>query len=682
MLIIIIFAPLISAFFAGFAGRWIGRNGAALLTSIIMGSNVLLTAALFYQVSFRNYIPYVTIGNWISSNDFQVDWAFFGDNLTIIMLLVVNSISFFVHIYSISYMWEDPHFNRFVSYLSLFTFFMLILVTGENFVLLFLGWEGVGLCSYLLISFWHTRIQANKSAIKALVVNRVADFALTIGIVAIFYTFKSLNFSIVFALAPFFTNQVFLFMNYHVSILSIISIFLFLGAMGKSAQIGLHTWLPDAMEGPTPVSALIHAATMVTAGVFLLIRCSPLFEFVPDVLTFVTFIGATTAFFAASTGLMQQDIKRVIAYSTCSQLGYMIFCCGLSNYNLSLFHLSNHAFFKALLFLSAGAIIHSIQNEQDMRKYGNLLFFLPITSFMLFVGSMALMGFPFLTGFYSKDFILEIALTKFTIIGLYSYLLGLYTAIITAIYSLRVFYITFLTTNNTLNFFKYKKTTNSVSYKKDHTYIHEASFTTYITLIILSFGSIFLGFFSKELFIGLGNSFWNQSIFILPQHNNHLNAEFFGLSSFNDLDINEEWLVNLTEVNSLIKLLPFIYSLLAFVIIIYIFNQNKNSIDIFEKTYITKFSINLSWFLTYKWYFDIIYNEYIVIPLMESSYDYIFNNLDKGIIEWLGPFGISYTFNGVATPLHRIQNGEMYRYAYFILIFLFVNLIFVHYFFY
>jgi len=294
------------------------------------------------------------------------------------------------------------------------------------------------------------------------------------------------------------------------------------------------------MEGPTPVSALIHAATMVTAGVFLLIRCSPLFEFVPNVLTFVTFIGATTAFFAASTGLMQQDIKRVIAYSTCSQLGYMIFCCGLSNYNLSLFHLSNHAFFKALLFLSAGAIIHSIQNEQDMRKYGNLLLFLPITAFMLFVGSMALMGFPFLTGFYSKDFILEIALTKFTIIGLYSYLLGLYTAIITAIYSLRVFYITFLTTNNTLNFFKYKKVTNSVHYKKDHTYIHEASFTTYITLIILSFGSIFLGFFSKELFIGLGNSFWNQSIFILPQHNNHLNAEFFGLPSFNDLEINEE----------------------------------------------------------------------------------------------------------------------------------------------
>ncbi len=572
-------------------------------------------------------------------------------------------------------MWNDPHFNRFVAYLSLFTFFMLILVTGENFVLLFLGWEGVGLCSYLLISFWHTRIAANKSAIKALVVNRVADFALTIGIVTIFYAFKSLNFAVVFAVAPFFSNQLFLFMNYQISILSVIGILLFLGAMGKSAQIGLHTWLPDAMEGPTPVSALIHAATMVTAGVFLLIRCSPLFEFIPSVLTFITFIGATTAFFAASTGLIQQDIKRVIAYSTCSQLGYMVFCCGLSNYNLSLFHLSNHAFFKALLFLSAGAIIHSMQNEQDMRKYGSLLFFLPITSFMLFVGSIALMGFPFLTGFYSKDFILEIAFTKFTVIGQYAYFLGLYTAIITAIYSLRVFYITFLTPNNAVNFFLYKKDKSTNNLKKFYTYAHEASFTTYITLIVLSIGSVFLGFFSKELFIGLGSNFWNQSIFILPKNNNHLNAEFFGLSSFTKLQVDEKWLTNITEIYSLIKLLPFIYSLLAFIIIIYVFNQNKNTLNIFEKTNVVKLQINISWFLTYKWYFDVIYNEYIIAPIMEASYQNIFSNLDKGIIEWLGPFGIPNTLNQIAKPFHELQTGEMFRYAYFILIFLFISIL-------
>lgn len=337
------------------------------------------------------------------------------------MLLVVNIVSFLVHLYSTDYMSHDPNIARFMSYISLFTFFMLILITGDNFVLLFLGWEGVGLCSYLLISFWYTRIQANKSAIKALIVNRISDFGLTIGIIIIYSIFKSLNFATVFALTPFFYGKSFFFLGFDCDILSVIAGLLFFGACGKSAQIGLHTWLPDAMEGPTPVSALIHAATMVTAGVFLIIKCSPIFEYAPTVLTIITFVGALTAFFSATAGLVQNDIKKVIAYSTCSQLGYMIFACGVSSYHVSLFHLANHAFFKALLFLSAGSIIHSLSNEQDMRKYGGIMNLLPFTSIMLLIGSLSLMGLPFLTGFYSKDLILEIAYSKYTISGTFAY---------------------------------------------------------------------------------------------------------------------------------------------------------------------------------------------------------------------------------------------------------------------
>jgi len=418
------------------------------------------------------------------------------------MLVVVLSVSTVVHLYSTEYMSEDPHLPRFMSYLSLFTFFMLLLISSDNFVGLFLGWEGVGLCSYLLISFWFTRIQANKAAIKAMIVNRIADLAFTVGILTIFYTFQTVEFGAVFGLAPYLTSATVLFGTFVVPPVTVIALLLFLGAMGKSAQLGLHTWLPDAMEGPTPVSALIHAATMVTAGVFLIIRCSPLFECVPSILLFITLIGASTAFMAATAGLLQNDLKKVIAYSTCSQLGYMVFACGLSSYALSLFHLSNHAFFKALLFLSAGAVIHSVSSEQDLRRFGALGTLLPYTHGMFVIGSLALMGFPFLTGFYSKDLILELAASTVTVPGTFAYWLGLVTAFFTAYYSYRLLFLAF-----------YGRPRAPRLYL---THTHELTPRMATALALLSLGSIFLGYLARDLFIGFGTPFWNGVIYHAP----------------------------------------------------------------------------------------------------------------------------------------------------------------------
>jgi len=358
---------------------------------------------------------YVKISPWFFSEMFDSSWGLQFDTLTVVMLVVITSVSSLVHIYSLSYMSEDPHIPRFMSYLSIFTFFMCTLVTADNFVQMFFGWEGVGLASYLLINFWFTRLEASKASIKAMLVNRVGDFGLALGIMYLFSLFKSVNFNTIFACAPYYSLQTFIFCNMEYKVLDVICILLFIGAVGKSAQLGLHTWLPDAMEGPTPVSALIHAATMVTAGVFMIARCSPLFEYAPTSLSVVTFIGGMTCFFAATTGLLQNDLKRVIAYSTCSQLGYMVFACGISNYNVGVFHLMNHAFFKALLFLSAGSVIHALADQQDMRKMGGVVQLLPFTYSMMLIGSLSLAGIPFLTGFYSKDVILETAFASYTI---------------------------------------------------------------------------------------------------------------------------------------------------------------------------------------------------------------------------------------------------------------------------
>ncbi|RYX81881.1 NADH-quinone oxidoreductase subunit L, partial [bacterium] len=415
-------------------------------------------------------------------------------------------------LYSISYMSGDPHLPRFMSYLSIFTFFMLCLVTADNFLQMFFGWEGVGLASYLLINFWFTRLQASKASIKAMLVNRVGDFGLSLGIMAIFSVFKSVDFCTVFSIAPHFAESSFIFCNVECHLYNVICILLFIGAVGKSAQLGLHTWLPDAMEGPTPVSALIHAATMVTAGVFLIARCSPLFEYAPTALMVVTLVGGMTCFFAATTGVLQNDLKRVIAYSTCSQLGYMVFACGISNYSVGVFHLMNHAFFKALLFLSAGSVIHALSDEQDMRKMGGVVKLLPFTYGMMLIGSLSLTGFPFLTGFYSKDTILELAFANYTICGNFVYWLGAICVLFTSYYSFRLLFLAFLSPTNL--------------YKSSLKKTHDAPFIMALPLILLAFGSIFVGYLGKDMMIGLGTNFWGNSLFVLPKNIYLLESEY------------------------------------------------------------------------------------------------------------------------------------------------------------
>eukprot|EP00611_Tribonema_gayanum_P029924 TRINITY_DN8161_c0_g1_i1.p1 TRINITY_DN8161_c0_g1~~TRINITY_DN8161_c0_g1_i1.p1 ORF type:complete len:459 (-),score=-88.51 TRINITY_DN8161_c0_g1_i1:4555-5931(-) len=420
----IIFLPLCGSIFAGLGGRWLGSKGSCFVSTACLGLSALFSLIAFYEVGLNQGKCIFTLMPWINADLFNVSWGFLFDTLSVSILVVVTFISFFVHLYSIEYIGNDPHLSRFISYLSLFTFFILILVSADNFLQIFVGWEGVGLCSYLLINFWFTRIQANKAAIKAILVNRIGDFGLALGIFTVFICFDSIDYSVVFGLAPALKGQTFYFGGIYFDTLNLIGVLLFVGAVGKSAQLGLHTWLPDAIEGPTPVSALIHAATIVTAGVFLLGRCSPLLEYAPKALSIVAILGGITAFFAATTGLVQNDLKRVIAYSTCSQLGYIIFACGLSQYSVGVFHLANHAFFKALLFLGAGSVIHGLSDEQDMRKIGGLRRLLPFTYAIISLGSFSLIGLPFLTGFYSKDAILEIAYAKYSVYGHFAYLLG------------------------------------------------------------------------------------------------------------------------------------------------------------------------------------------------------------------------------------------------------------------
>ena len=421
MYLLVIFIPLLSTIVTGFFGNLLTKEGTTRIASGFILLTCIISYFIFYEVCFCDCPCYITLSPWIIAGSFKLYWDFIFDSLTATMLVVVLTISTVVHIYSISYMSHDPHINRFMSYLSLFTFFMIVLVTANNYIQMFVGWEGVGLCSYLLINFWYTRIQANKAAIKAMLVNRVGDINIIFAIVTIFYVFKSVDYSTVFALAYNFVNSTINIFNYDISVLNLICIFIFIGAVGKSAQVGLHVWLPDAMEGPTPVSALIHAATMVTAGVFVICRSSFIFEYAPTALTIVTIVGAITAFYSASIGLVQNDLKKVIAYSTCSQLGYMVFACGISGYNVSMYHLANHAFFKALLFLSAGSVIHSMHDEQDMRKMGGLLKILPFTYAMFLIGSFALLGVPFLSGYYSKDLILELSFATYSISGHFAY---------------------------------------------------------------------------------------------------------------------------------------------------------------------------------------------------------------------------------------------------------------------
>ena len=624
----IIFAPLIGAT-SGLFGRYIGSKGSVFITTLSVFTSFMMSLTAFYQIILLDNQFYLNLGPWIHSGSFQCNWGFMFDTLTVSMLLVVTSISTLVHLYSSEYMAHDPHLSRFMSYLSFFTFFMVMLVTADNFISMFLGWEGVGLCSYLLINFWYTRLQANKAAIKAMIVNRISDFILILGILMIFTNFKSVDYASVFAMSSVMEPFHFYTFDFNPKMLDIICLFILLGAMGKSAQIFLHVWLPDAMEGPTPVSALIHAATMVTAGVFLIIRCSHLFEYSPLVLKITTVVGALTAFFAGSVGLAQNDLKKVIAYSTCSQLGYMVFACGVSNYQLSIFHLSNHAFFKALLFLSAGSVIHGMSDEQDMRKMGGLRRVLPYTYIMFVIGSLSLMGFPFLTGFYSKDAILEASYATHTTIGHFAYWLGTIAAFCTAFYSTRLIYLTFLAKTN--------------SYKKVILNAHDAPFRMAFPLALLAFGSIFIGYLSRDMFIGLGTDYWQNAIYVHASNVNLIDAEF---------------------LPTIMKLLPVIFSMTGMFSAFYLYHFSSKFF--FEKK-MSKEGRLIYNFLNKKWYFDKIYNEYIVQNLLHFGYHITYKLIDKGIVELFGPYGITKTLHSLSKRLSSLQTGYIYNYSFVML---------------
>jgi NADH-ubiquinone oxidoreductase chain 5 len=634
MYLLIIFLPLMGSIISGFIGSQIGSIGAMLLSSGSLFFSCIFSYIIFYDVALCQSPVYIKLFTWINSGIFDVSWGFMFDTLTVLMLVVVTTVSTIVHLYSIGYMEADPHIPRFFSYLSLFTFFMIILVTADNLVQMFVGWEGVGLCSYLLINFWHTRLQANKAAIKAVIVNRVGDFGLVLGMLAVFYIFKTLNYTTLFALVPFYALEIkgsLSLLGFNIDMLTFICICFFIGAVGKSAQLGLHTWLPDAMEGPTPVSALIHAATMVTAGVFLIARCSPLFEYSPAALMVVTCFGAMTAFFAATTALVQNDLKRVIAYSTCSQLGYMVFACGTSNYSVGVFHLANHAFFKALLFLSAGSVIHALGDEQDMRKMGGLAKLIPFTYAMMFIGSISLMGFPFLTGFYSKDAILELAFGKFTVTSHFAYWLGTVSASLTAFYSMRLLYLTFINKTN--------------SYRFSIQHIHDLPKIMGYPLFILVFGSIFVGYLMKDMVIGVGTNFWGNALFVLPENLAIFDAEFLPV---------------------VIKLIPVIFSLSGafFSYLIYV----VLSADFIYSIKMSKFGIIFYNFFNRKWFFDKVYNEFINQYVMKMGYHISYKLIDRGIIENLGPFGISNFFYSNYMKLNFMQTGLIYHSALVILL--------------
>ena len=638
MYLLTIFMPLVTSLLVYNYGYLLDKNE---IIKLILHNQfffgLFLSWFIFYEIFINNSVILIKLSPWIVVDNLIIHWSFLFDSITSVMIVIIHTISFFVQLYSFQYMKEDPHLKRFLLYLTLFTFFMLILVSSNTVVQMFIGWEGVGLASYLLINFWYTRYEANKSALKAVIINKIGDIGIYLMIIGIYKGIKSVNYSIIFLFAYKLMSIYINILGISLSILSFITFFLLIGAMAKSAQVGLHTWLPDAMEGPTPVSALLHAATMVTAGVFLIIRCSPLIEYNPWILSLLLIIGGITCFFSATIGLFQNDLKKVIAYSTCSQLGYMVFICGMSNYSLALFHLFNHAFFKALLFLSAGCIIHAMGDEQDMRKYGGLLKIMPFTYSTFFIGSLSLMGFPFLSGFYSKDLILEIVSCAVNFDGILAYWLGLFSAFLTAFYSTRLIFLTFYSLPN-----------SSISvYKK----VHEPEGGMFYSLFFLTLFSIFIGYIMKDLFIGFGVYTWENAIF---------------------QDTKKIFVLNSEYMLTFFKFLPFIFSIFGvlFSLIFYWF-FNK-----YFFYYINSFK-NIYWFFNKKWYFDNIYNN-ISDFLMYLSYHFFFKLLDRGILELIGPLGVVLLINKIKKILFKIHTGYYYHYIliiFFILVILFFILL-------
>jgi NADH-quinone oxidoreductase subunit L len=625
MEIVLLFLPLLASITSGFFGKYLGDRNSEIITSLFVSISAILSLVLFYEVIVNQYENNIVVATWINSGNLNVNWSIKVDALTSVMLVVVTLVSSLVHIYSIGYMSHDPHKPRFMAYLSLFTFAMLTLVTADNFLQLFFGWEGVGLCSYFLIGFWFKKESANTAAIKAFVVNRVGDFGFALGIFLIFYLFKTVNYSEVFQQIPQFIDKELLFLGLHVKAIDLICILLFIGAMGKSAQIFLHTWLPDAMEGPTPVSALIHAATMVTAGVFLVVRCSPIFEYSPLALNIVTVVGMITAFFAATVALVQTDIKKIIAYSTCSQLGYMFFAAGVGAYNVAMFHLFTHAFFKALLFLGSGSVIHSFKDEQDINQMGAVYKKLPYTWILMIIGTLALTGFPFLSGFYSKDAIIEFAYLKGNTTGYYAAGIGILTALLTSIYSWRLIFKTF------------HGSYNNKKIRIDD--MHESPMIMLLPLLVLSLGAIFAGFLFKDLFIGhsVDNNFWGSSIKFL----NPLSTEHPPL-----------WFILTTPILVLLSI-PLAY---------YLFVKNKDL-----PNQLAQSNEPLYNFLINKWYFDELYN-FIFIQSSKKIGVFFWKIIDVKIIDKFGPDGISSLIKDLSLRASKFQSGFIYHYAFMILI--------------
>ena len=619
----ILFLPLLGSII-GFLGRKIAKFFSEIITSLFVSISAIISIIIFWNGIEKNNYGNHLIFEWVSSGNFIANWSINIDPLSSVMLVVVTFVSALVHIYSIGYMSHDPHKPRFMSYLSLFTFSMLALIVSDNFLQLFFGWEGVGLCSYLLIGFWYKKETANNAAIKAFIVNRVGDFGLAIGIFLIFFYFGSINFSEVFNEAPQLVDKKISIFGYEAGLITFICLFLFIGAMGKSAQFLLHTWLPDAMEGPTPVSALIHAATMVTAGVFLVVRCSPLFEYSQTALNVVTVVGIVTALFAASVALVQNDIKKIVAYSTCSQLGYMFFAACVGAYHVAIFHLFTHAFFKALLFLGSGSVIHAFKDEQDIRNMGGVRKKLPYTYILMLIGTLALTGFPFLSGFYSKDAIIEFAYFKNSVLGNYAAFIGIFTAFLTAIYSWRLFFKTFHGSYNN----------KKISIKETH----ESPIVMLIPLFFLGIGAIFTGFLFKETFIGHhSNDFWQNSIFFL----NEINHDHIPL-----------WLLLITPI-LVVAAIPISF---------YYFIINTKILEEFKNTNLPLYN-----FLLNKWYIDELYSSIFVKPIKKLGF--IFWKIgDQGIIDRFGPDGVSKIIKMISNKAGKFQTGYIYDYAFVMLI--------------
>lgn len=621
MYLAIIILPLLGSIVSGFFGRKVGVSGAQLITCLSVFTTTALSILAFFEVGMNNAPVSIQLFRWIDSESLNVLWSFNFDSLTVSMLIPVLIVSSLVHLYSIGYMSSDPHNQRFFSYLSLFTFMMIILVTANNFLLMFVGWEGVGVCSYLLVSFWFTRIAANQSSLSAFLTNRVGDCFLTIGMFAIIWSFGNVDYATVFSTAPFVSEN----------IVTLVGICLLIGAMAKSSQVGLHIWLPMAMEGPTPVSALIHAATMVTAGVYLLMRSSPLIEYSNTVLVLCLWLGAITTIFSSLIGLFQQDIKKVIAYSTMSQLGMMVIAVGLSSYNIALFHLVNHAFYKALLFLGAGAVIHAVADNQDFRKYGGLRAFLPLTYSVMLIASLSLVAFPFMTGFYSKDFIIESAYGQYYFSGTAVYFVSTIGAMFTTLYSVKVLYLTFLTNPNG----------PLINYK----HAHEGDIFMSLPLIILAVFSIFFGYITKDIFIGLGTSFFiDNSLFIHPSHEILLDTEF--------------------AVPTLFKILPLIFTVSLSILSLVLSEFIPKVLTHFK---LSRFGYNVFSFFNQRFLVELFYNRYITDLVLKLG-GQTTKVLDKGSIELIGPYGLEKGLVSLSRNISNLDTGVITSYALYILV--------------